>query len=347
MNPPVQGPPRQPPGDAKRAARGLGGGVSLIIPLQDEESSVEALIQSINGQSLSPDEIIIVDAGSTDGTARRAQAIPTRARLRIIHANRVHPGVARNAGAAVSRLEWIAFTDGGIVLERDWLAGLAAAIGEGTAVVYGSYEPVCDSFFKQCAALAYVPGKGPEGTHGPSVASCLVRRSAFEAVGGFPPYRAAEDLIFIKRLEERGFGQAFAPRAVAHWQIAADPRGTYARFATYSYHNLIAGWGRHWHLGVARLYGLLGLSVATAVALGLGSWASLLLPGFFIGRAFKAAWVKRRSFSFPTLGAGRVAGAAVVLAIVDAATLSGCLRWLLSLFAGRRSSLAGVDRDRW
>jgi glycosyltransferase involved in cell wall biosynthesis len=336
MTSPAQDLPHKPPPSPTRAAFGLGGGVSLIIPVQDEASSIEALIQSINSQTLPPDEVLIVDAGSADETIQRAHAVPIRVSLRIIEAGRIYPGVARNTGAAASKLEWIAFTDGGIVLERDWLAGLAAALGEVTAVVYGSYEPVCDSFFKQCAAVAYVPGKRPEGIRGPSVASCLVRRSAFEAVGGFPPYRAAEDLIFINRLQRQGFGRTFAPRAVAHWQMAADPRGTFRRFAAYSYHNLVAGWGRHWHLGLAKLYGLLGLATAVAVLVGLSLLTGLLLPFFFIGRAIKAAWVKRGSFDFRTLTAGRVLGAAGVLVIVDAATLCGYLRWLwLRLGVGR------------
>ena len=336
MKHPAQDPRHQGPGDAQDVVPGLGGGISLIIPLQDEERSVEALIRSIDAQSLSPDEVVLVDAGSKDETVRRAQAVPTRAPTRIVRAGRVHPGVARNIGVAASEREWLAFTDGGVVLERGWLAELAAAATGGTAVVYGHYEPICDTLFKQCAAVAYVPETGPEGARGPSVASCLVRRSAFEAVGGFPPYRAAEDLIFIQSLEDRRFGKAFTRRAVVRWHIAADPRETYLRFATYSYHNLIAGWGRHWHLGVARLYGFLGLTLGIAALLGLGWWASLLLPGFFIGRAVKAAWVKRRSFGFRTLRASRVAGAAAVLVIVDAATLSGCFRWLFSGPEGRR-----------
>ncbi len=343
---PAQDAAHPPPGDAKRAALSLGGGISLIIPLQDEERSVEALIQSISKQSLSPDEVVIVDAGSTDETVRRAHAVPMRTRMRIVPGGRVHPGVARNIGAAASGLEWLALTDGGVVLERDWLAELVAAATGRTTVVYGNYEPICDTFFKECAALAYVPGRGSEGARGPSVASCLVRRSAFEAVGGFPPYRAAEDLIFIKRLEDRGFGRAFAPRAVAHWHVAADPRRTYARFAAYSYHNLIAGWGRHWHLGVAKLYGLLGLTVGAAVLLGLGPWAILLLPGFFIGRALKAAWVKRSSFSFRTLRASRIAGTAAVLVIVDAATFSGCLKWISSELARKWPHSGAGDSDR-
>lgn len=313
-------------------------GISLVIPLQDEEGSVEALLQSLDRQSRLPDEVVIVDAGSTDQTVRRARGVATRTRMRIVSAGRVNPGVARNLGAEATELEWLAFTDGGVVLEEGWLAGLAAAATGDAAVVYGHYEPICDTYFERCAAVAYVPAKGPEGTRGPSVASCLVRRSAFQAVGGFPPYRAAEDLIFIRRLEEMGFGRVFAPRAVVRWQIAAGPSRTYARFAAYSYHNLIAGWGRYWHLGVARLYGLLALTAGVTMALGMGAWAALLLPGFFIGRALKAAWIKRRSFGFRTLSVSRVAGTAAVLAIIDAATLSGCLRWLFGGFAVRRAA---------
>ncbi len=42
--------------------------VSLIIPLRDEAASVVPLLESIAGQSRRPDEVVVVDAGSTDGT---------------------------------------------------------------------------------------------------------------------------------------------------------------------------------------------------------------------------------------------------------------------------------------
>jgi glycosyltransferase involved in cell wall biosynthesis len=321
-------------------ASSLVGGVSLIVPLQDEERCVRALVQSIDLQSLLPEEVLLVDAGSLDQTVRLASKGPTRIQVRVVHAGRVHPGVARNTGAAASTCEWLAFTDGGITLDRDWLAELAAAVGVGTDVVYGNHEPVCDNLFRQCAAIAYVPPKGAEGVRGPSVASCLVRRSAFRSVGGFPQYRAAEDLIFIKKLQDGGFQRVFAPRAVAHWRIAPDLRGTYARFASYSYHNLVAGWGRHWHLGVARLYGVLLLGIGMAAFLRLGWWLSLLVPGFFLSRALMAAWRKRRSFPFRTLSPTRVVGAAIVLVAIDVATFAGLLRWI---GAGARKSKPLAD----
>jgi len=62
-------------------------------------------------------------------------------------------------GARNSNSKWIAFTDAGTRSAPDWLASLAENLGDGSAVdvVYGSYEPVVDSFFKECAAIAYIP----------------------------------------------------------------------------------------------------------------------------------------------------------------------------------------------
>lgn len=300
------------------------------MPLQDEEKTVESLLRSIAAQSLPPDEVVLVDAGSRDGTVARAMAVSVPAPVRVVACDRLYPGLARNAGVAAAQCAWIAFTDAGVVLDEDWLAELASQAGPGVDVVYGGLEPMCDSFFRQCAAIAYISPRDRSGTRGPSVASCLMRREAFSRAGGFPPFRAAEDLIFIERLAGQGARVSFAPNARVEWQIAGDSVSTFRRFATYSYHNLIAGWGRHWHAGTARLYAGLSLAFVAALLLGGGGWAFLLLPGFFLARAFKSAWLKRASFQFPTLTPARILGTAGVLAVIDAATALGVARWLLA-----------------
>ena len=309
---------------------GLGGGVSLVVPLQDEERTVEELLRSISSQTLLPDELVLVDAGSRDATVIRAGTLQLQVPTRVIAVGRVHPGVARNAGVAATTSSWLAFTDAGVVLDKRWLAELAVQARAGADVVWGAYEPVCDTFFRECAAVAYVPPRGNQGTRGPSIASCLLRRSVFDAVGGFTPHRAAEDLIFISRLAAQPIRPAFAPGAIAQWEITGTFRAVFARFATYSYHNLLASWGRHWHLGTARLYLALISSIVAATGLGGGAWAWLLVPAFFIGRAAKAAWVKRGSLGFTTVWPWRVLGAAAVLVVIDAATAVGFGRWLLT-----------------
>ena len=70
-------------------------------------------------------------------------------------------------------------------------------------IICGNFEPVTDTFFTDCAAVAYIDQKvqrenGP--CRGPFIASSLVRREVWHAAGGFPDLRAAEDLIFFEEV---------------------------------------------------------------------------------------------------------------------------------------------------
>jgi hypothetical protein len=195
-------------------------------------------------------------------------------------------------------------------------------------VVFGSYDPVCDTFFRRCAAVAYVPAPGGQGIRGPFVASMAVTRDAFGRAGGFPPFRAAEDLILIERLLALPLRIVYAPRAVVRWELAPDARRTFRRFALYSEHNLRAQRGRHWHAGVLRHYVLMILSATAATLAGAGAWAALVYPLWQLARATRGAWRKRRAFDFRPLDPRHVVGAAAVLCLTDLATLTGAIRWL-------------------
>jgi glycosyltransferase involved in cell wall biosynthesis len=310
--------------------------IALVVPMQDEADSIADLLGSIARQSLQPDEIVLVDAGSRDGTVQRAYEARAGLPVRIVREERVNPGTARNRGVAETDAEWIAFTDAGITVDPEWLRELVSAAGSCDAVL-GRVDPVCNSWYRQCLAVACVPALDGEGTRGPFIASSLIRRSAFDRVGGFPPFRAAEDLVFLHRLRRTGATISRTPRALVHWQIAGSAAATFRRFALYSKHNLMARWERHWHWGIARLY--CGLAVVSAIAAaGLGVRVALGFPlVFFLARSTKAAWQKRKSFGFSALHPLRVVGAAGVLMVIDAATLAGFLSWLRE---GRPRSLS-------
>lgn len=309
--------------------------VSLVIPLQDEETTIDALLGSIEAQSLRPDELVLVDAGSRDATLthirRFGGAVPTV----VVEAGRIFPGIARNVGVHHARYGWIAFTDGGVTLARQWLEELLKRVEPGVDVVLGAFDPVCSNFLTECAAIAYVPRRRPDGLRSPSVASIAISRRAFEVVGGFPPYRAAEDLVFLECVRQKLTCRE-APQALIHWQLAGSVRATFRRFSEYSFHNLAAGRGRYWHWGVVRLYAALGLSLTVAVLHYWGWWSSLLVPSFFLGRTAKAAWTKRHSFPFETLSVKRITGAAALLVVIDAATATGLLKWVRSTVRGEQ-----------
>jgi glycosyltransferase involved in cell wall biosynthesis len=302
--------------------------VSLIVPLRDEEATVVALLESVAQQERRPDELVVVDAGSSDRTGDLVASYPAPMPTRLVREGELFPGRARNVGAEVAAHPWLAFTDGGVRLDRAWLSELVLHAGDGAAdVVFGSYDPVCDTFFRRCAAVAYVPAPGAHGVRGPSVASMALTREAFERAGRFPPFRAAEDLIFMERLFALPLRVAYAPRAVVRWQLAPDAGRTFRRFALYSEHNLRAGRGRYWHRGVLRHYVLMAV-VATAIVLGGGgAWALATYPFWLFARAGRSAWQKRAAFDFKATDPRHVLGAAALLGLIDLATLAGAMRW--------------------
>ena len=188
--------------------------ISVVIPALNEEASIRQLLEDLLSQTLKPDEIIITDGGSTDQTREIIEEfIAAGAPVKLVRVAKSMPGRARNLAVAESRCQWIAFTDAGITLRPEWLEALVTSASENSAdVVYGTYEPIIESFFTECAAIAYVPPPF-ESDGGPvrprSIVSALMRRQAWETVGGFPEHlRSAEDLLFMTQVEQSGFAIA-------------------------------------------------------------------------------------------------------------------------------------------
>jgi glycosyltransferase involved in cell wall biosynthesis len=311
--------------------------ICVVIPLRNEERSIRSLLDSLTSQALPPAEIAITDGGSTDNTLAIIQEYVSRGTpILLTRTPAALPGRGRNLSAAQATSEWLAFTDGGIQPSRDWLAELAhRAEQTGAEVIYGSWEPVINSFFAECAAIAYVPP--PTEKEGlllrpPFIASTLIRKSVWEAVGGFPEdLRSAEDLLFIRRIEDSGTRVAFAPRAVVQWELQPTLRLTFRRFALYARHNMRAGLWREWQAALLRRYLLLGASAVPALVLG---WRWLVVPAglwvmLLLARGVAAIWRNRHCYpASPGRNLLRLACVAPLLAVIDTAGLIGTAQWL-------------------
>src|SRR6266550_9491208 len=126
--------------------------ISVIIPVRNEEASIRTLIQNLLDQTMTPAEIVITDAGSSDATpAIISEYVKSGAPIRLIREAAGLPGRGRNIAAAQAASEWLAFIDAGIRPELTWLESLAkrAQLQSDVDVVFGSYEPVVDTLFKQ------------------------------------------------------------------------------------------------------------------------------------------------------------------------------------------------------
>jgi glycosyltransferase involved in cell wall biosynthesis len=311
--------------------------ISLIVPVRNEEESLARLVASIRTQTRQPDEVLLVDGGSTDRTVELARELAAGdERFRIVEAGEASPGRGRNVGASEARYPWLAFTDAGIGLDPEWLERLAEKVLEepGTEVVYGNYDPLTRTFFERCAAIAYVSPKTPHGdegalTRGHFIASSLMRREVWRRAGGFPDMRAAEDLIFMERVEAGGARTRWAPRANVRWQLQPDLARTFRRFALYSKHNVWAGRQRFWHYGIARQYAL-ALPFVLLACVHSAWW--LVLPALGLAaRAAKSIWRHREGRGLVwALNPLQFACVVLVLLTIDLATFVGWARALLT-----------------
>lgn len=83
--------------------------VSVVIPAYDAEGFLARAVESVLGQSIPPREILVVDDGSTDGTADVARRLGER--IRYLRQENAGPSGARNRGIGAAAGEWVAFLD--------------------------------------------------------------------------------------------------------------------------------------------------------------------------------------------------------------------------------------------
>lgn len=322
--------------------------VSLVIPIKNEEESLPALLESVRRQTRPPEEVILVDGGSTDRTVALARALTEEdQRFRVLEAGEATPGRGRNVGISAASHGWIALTDAGIRLEPTWLERLMAAVAKepGLDVVYGNMEPIVSTRFERMAALAYLPPKQVRSTgsiRGPFIASALLRKTVWEAVDGFPDLRAAEDLIFMERIQTRGFRIGWAPAATVWWHLQPSLRRTFQRFVLYSKHNVWAGRQRFWHYAIARQYIIAALFLALGVFH--SPWWFLVPPVGAMARVARSIWVRREGRGLIWLtNPAQFLGVGVVLAAIDLATFVGWLQALCSSPPPREPAAPGIS----
>ncbi|HEY1593732.1 MAG TPA: glycosyltransferase family A protein [Solirubrobacteraceae bacterium] len=210
---------------------------SVIVPARDARMTLPETLAGLGEQTLGGRfEVIVVDNGSRDDTAKLAERSEIVARV-IRRPRGDGPGAARNAGAAASRGEVLAFLDADCRPAPEWLASGVAAVGDHD-LVQGKVLPDPDATlgpFDRTLAVT--------GAHGLfESANLFVTRELFDHVGGFPAGLEAggrgeaapfgEDVLFGWRARRAGARTGFDERALAYHEVfARGPEGFLAERA--------------------------------------------------------------------------------------------------------------------
>lgn len=324
--------------------------ITVAVPVRNEANNIGELLRRLLTQTRPPDEIVIVDGGSTDSTTDIVSDFINRgAAVKLIRAGEALPGRGRNLAAAAANSEWLAFIDAGIEPQSDWLELLAARVEEDDSidVVYGGCEAITDSFFTECAAIAYLfPPVRREGiiARRRFIASSLMKKSVWLSVGGFPEdLRSAEDHVFMNRIESAGFKQVYEPNAIVRWHLRPTFASTFARFVVYARNNLRAGLWRDWQ---ARIFFRYFMLVAVAlILLALAPkliWVAVVLwVLMLVLRALVA--IRRNRVTYPgspIRNLKRLFVLVPLIATIDAAAFLGSIHWLFMDWRRRSRSIA-------
>jgi glycosyltransferase involved in cell wall biosynthesis len=218
--------------------------VSVIVTVLNEKAAVERLLQSLEDQTRPPDEVVIADGGSTDGTldVLNARALSGRLPLRVLDRPGANISEGRNAAIAAATGDVIASTDAGVRLEGDWLEKLVAPFqsqgaGQIAAVVSGWFVADPQTPFETAMGATVLPHvrEIKAETFLPSSRSVAFRRVAWEACGGYPEWLDyCEDLIFDLRLRDLYGSFRFAPEAVVHFRPRSSLRAFFKQYYRYA-----------------------------------------------------------------------------------------------------------------
>ncbi len=193
--------------------------VSVVVACYNGERTLRACLDSLYRLNYPDYEVILVDDGSTDGTARIAEAYP---KLRCFrHETNLGLSIARNTGIAAAAGEIVAFTDCDCRADEDWLYYLVGDLVEsdfagigGPNLLPPEDSPVAAVVMASPGGPAHVMLTDRQAEHIPGCNMAFYKR-ALNEIGGFDPIfrKAGDDVDLCWRLEQADYKIGFSPSA--------------------------------------------------------------------------------------------------------------------------------------
>ncbi len=211
--------------------------VSIVITVLNEADSLPGLLDSLVAQTRPPDEVVVCDGGSTDGTLALLAA-ENRLPLHVIGRPGTNISQGRNAAIEAATGDVIAVTDAGVRLSPQWLEKIVAPFEEATTqVVAGFFRPDPQTLFEMAMGATVLPElrEIDPARFLPSSRSVAFRKRAWAVVEGYPEWLDyCEDLIFDFRLRDRFGSFAFVPDALVYFRPRSSLRAFFAQYYHYA-----------------------------------------------------------------------------------------------------------------
>lgn len=209
--------------------------VTVVVPAYNAERYLGEAIASVRNQSVPPSEIVVVDDGSTDGTASWRSRLGD---VRWIAAPHAGAAAARNLGVRAATSRFLAFLDADDLwvpskLERQWRAfddqpGLDMVFGYARQFRSADVDVRADLRVDTMPMPGIIPG------------TLLIAASAFERVGLFDErWRVGEFIDWYARAQALGVRSTVCPEVLLERRVHDDNLGIRARSAQPDYARIL------------------------------------------------------------------------------------------------------------
>jgi glycosyltransferase involved in cell wall biosynthesis len=201
---------------------------SVIVPTYQRLASLERCLDALSAQDLGRDrfEVVVVNDGGADSPRDAVERRRASLDVRLIEQANAGPAAARNAGAALARGEYLAFTDDDCLPDPRWLSALSDSAarhpgcGVGGRVDNALTDGIYSNASQQLIDFLYGYFNTPDAPGRFFITSNLaVPAARFRELGGFDvtfPLAAAEDRDLCDRWREQGGTIVYDDRAVVH-----------------------------------------------------------------------------------------------------------------------------------
>jgi peptidoglycan-N-acetylglucosamine deacetylase len=254
----------------RRIRVGSGEGVSVLIAAFNEEAVIGRTIKRVLDSTYPLTEVVVVDDGSTDGTAAEVRAIATRdSRVLLVQQPNSGKWAALNQGLSVVREEIVVTIDADTVVTPDAVGHLAAAF---TSPAIGAVAGVVKvgnhgrNLLTRWQALEYITQIGVERAASAFLGAVMVvpgacsawRRTAVLQAGGYSNATLAEDCDLTLMLHRHGWRVEQADDAVAFTEAPETLDALLRQRVRWMFGTLQALW-RHGDMVFRPRYGWLGM----------------------------------------------------------------------------------------
>jgi GT2 family glycosyltransferase len=196
---------------------------SIVIPTYNRPDRLKNCLQALSQLDYPRDrfEVIAVDDGSSMALNSITEPFRSQLQLTLLRQENAGPAAARNAGAAIAKGQFLAFTDDDCMPATNWLTALSDRFDASPQSLIGGHalNALPDNFYSTASQLLIdylyeYYNDNSDRAHFFASNNFALPTTTFRAIGGFDtsfPLAAGEDREFCDRWLQAGYTMTYAP----------------------------------------------------------------------------------------------------------------------------------------